>query len=91
MLTIKVLGPGCQNCQTLADKSKEALEAVAESQPEDFEATVVKVTQTEEFMKYGLLYTPGLVVNEKLVSAGRIPEVKEITGWLQAALATPAQ
>jgi small redox-active disulfide protein 2 len=91
MLTIKVLGPGCQNCQTVADKAKEALEAVAESQPEDFEATVVKVTQTEEFMKYGLLYTPGLVVNEKLVSAGRIPEVKEITGWLQAALATPAQ
>ena len=90
MLTIKVLGPGCQNCQTVADKAKEALEAVAESQPEDFEATVVKVTQTEEFMKYGLLYTPGLVVNEKLVSAGRIPEVKEITGWLQAALATPA-
>ena len=90
MLTIKVLGPGCQNCQTVADKAKEALEAVAESQPEDFEATVVKVTQTEEFMKYGLLYTPGLVVNEKLVSAGRIPEVKEITGWLQAALAAPA-
>ena len=59
MLTIKVLGPGCQNCQTLADKAKEALEAVAESQPQDFEATVVKVTQTEEFMKYGLLYTPG--------------------------------
>jgi small redox-active disulfide protein 2 len=90
MLTIKVLGPGCRNCQTLADKAKEALEVVAESQPEDFEATVLKVTQTEEFMKYGLLYTPGLVVNEKLVSAGRIPEVKEIIGWLQAALATPA-
>ena len=90
MLTIKVLGPGCQNCQTLADKSKEALEAVAEGQPEDFEATVVKVTQTEEFMKYGLLYTPGLVVNDKLVSAGRIPEVKEIAGWLQEALAAPA-
>ena len=90
MLTIKVLGPGCQNCQNLADKAKVALEAVAESQPEDFEATVVKVTQTEEFMKYGLLYTPGLVVNEKLVSAGRIPEVQEITGWLQKALAAPA-
>ncbi len=89
MLTIKVLGPGCQNCQTLADKAKEALELVAESQPEDFEATVLKVTQTEEFVKYGLLYTPGLVVNEKLVSAGRIPEAEEIRSWLQEALTAP--
>lgn len=90
MLTIKVLGPGCYNCEMLAQKAADALEAVAESQPEDFEAAIVKVTQTEEFMKYGLLYTPGLVVNEKLVSAGRIPEVNEITGWLQEALAAPA-
>jgi hypothetical protein len=90
MLTIKVLGPGCYNCELLAMKAAEALEVVANGQSEEFEATILKVTQTEEFMRYGLLYTPGLVVNEKLVSAGRIPEVKEITGWLQAALATPA-
>ncbi len=90
MLTIKVLGPGCQNCQTLANKAKEALEAVAAGQPEEFEATVLKVTKSEEFMKYGLLYTPGLVVNEKLVSAGRIPMVDEIKGWLQEALTAPA-
>jgi small redox-active disulfide protein 2 len=91
MLTIKVLGSGCQNCQTLADKAKEALEVVAESQPEDFEATVVKITETENIVKYGLLQTPGLVVNEKLVSAGRIPEAKEIAGWLEEALTAPAQ
>jgi hypothetical protein len=41
-------------------------------------------------MKYGLLQTPGLVVNEKLVSAGRLPEVKEITDWLQQASTTTA-
>lgn len=90
MLTIKILGSGCQNCQTLADRAKEALEVVAENQPKDFEATVVKVTQMEEIMKYGLLQTPGLVVNEKLVSAGRLPEVQEISGWLQGALTAPA-
>lgn len=87
MLTIKILGPGCPNCQNLADKAKEALEAVAEEAPEDFEATVVKVTDTNEFTTYGLVYTPGLVVNEKLVSTGRIPKINEIKGWLQEALA----
>jgi hypothetical protein len=90
MLTIKVLGGGCQNCQILAQHAEEALEAVAESQPENFEATILKVTEPENIQKYPILYTPGLVVNEKLVSAGRIPEVNEITGWLQEALAAPA-
>jgi hypothetical protein len=89
MLTIKVLGGGCQNCQILAQHAEEALEAVAESQPENFEATILKVTEPENIQKYPILYTPGLVINETLVSAGRIPEVKEITGWLQEALAAP--
>ena len=90
MLTIKVLGGGCRNCQILAEKTKEALEAVAVSQPEEFEATIVKVTEPENIQKYAILYTPGLVINEKVVSAGRIPEVNEIQGWLQQALAAPA-
>jgi hypothetical protein len=90
MLTIKVLGGGCRNCHILAEKAKEALEAVAVSQPEEFEATIVKVTEPENIQKYAILYTPGLVINEKVVSAGRIPEVNEIQGWLQKALAAPA-
>jgi small redox-active disulfide protein 2 len=86
MLTIKVLGPGCNNCQVLAQKAREALEAVAESRPDEFEATLVKVTDYQEIHKYPIMYTPGLVINEKVVSAGRIPAVDEIKGWLNEAL-----
>ena len=90
MLTIKVLGPGCYNCEVLAQKAIEALEVIAEGQPEEFEATILKVTEREDIMKYPIMYTPGLVINEKLVSAGRIPAVDEIKDWLVQALAEPA-
>lgn len=90
MLTIKVLGPGCRNCQVLAQKATEALEALAETQPDDYEATILKVTAPQDIMKYPIMYTPGLVINEKLVSAGRIPTADEIKGWLVEAVTQAA-
>ena len=90
MLTIKVLGPGCKNCQVLAQKTSEALEIMAANQPDEFEATILKVTEPQDIMKYPIMYTPGLVINEKLVSAGRIPTMDEIKGWLAEAITTPA-
>jgi small redox-active disulfide protein 2 len=78
MITIKVLGSGCANCKRLEATARKVVEALA------IEAEIIKVTDYAEIMKYPILSTPGLVVNEKLVSAGRIPSETEITDWLIA-------
>ncbi len=80
-LTIKVLGPGCANCENLEKNAREAVDALA------VDVTIEKVTDRAEFARYGLLYTPGLVIDEKLVAGGRIPRVAEISTWLADAAA----
>ena len=87
MLNVKVLGPGCRNCETLARKAADALTAVSAETPAAQGATIEKLTDYAQFAQYGLLHTPGLVINEKLVSAGRIPDVNEIKNWLVEATA----
>jgi small redox-active disulfide protein 2 len=82
MLTIKVLGPGCENCKRLAWLAERATQHLA------IDAQVIKVTNYNEIMKYDILSTPGLVINEKLVSSGRIPSEAEITTFLTDALET---
>jgi small redox-active disulfide protein 2 len=78
MVNIKVLGSGCANCKRLEETARKAVETLG------IEAEIEKVTDYAEIMKYPILSTPGLVINEKLVSAGRIPSEKEITDWLAA-------
>ena len=82
MLIIKVLGSGCENCKRLAWLAERAVQHLA------IEAKVIKVTDYKEIMKYDILSTPGLVINEKLVSSGRIPSETEITIFLTDALET---
>ena len=80
MLTIKVLGSGCENCKKLAYLTERAVNALS------VEAKVEKVTDYAEIMKYPILSTPGLVINEKLVVSGRVPGEAEITTFLTTAL-----
>jgi small redox-active disulfide protein 2 len=79
MLDIKVLGPGCSNCHKVHDLAVAALEEMG------LEATIEYVTNRSEYPKYGLMFTPGLVVNGKLVCAGRIPSQAEVKDWLTEA------
>lgn len=86
MLSIKVLGPGCKNCERVELHAVQAVEQWGAVHP-DVEVTIEKVTDTEKFLDYGLLSTPGLVINEKLVSSGRIPAPSHIVQWLEEAAA----
>ena len=80
MLTIKILGSGCANCKRL---EQIAHKIVKEMQ---LEAEVIKVTDYNDILKYNIISTPGLVINEKVVSSGRIPSPAEVTTFLTSAL-----
>lgn len=82
MLSIKILGSGCANCKRVEQIAKKVVSDLV------IEAQVIKVTDYNDIMKYNVLSTPGLVINEKVVSAGRIPTPAEVTTWLANALQT---
>jgi small redox-active disulfide protein 2 len=71
-MDIKVLGPGCPKCKTL---EKATREAVAES---GVDATVSKVDDIVEIMNYGVMRTPALVINNKVIFSGKVPGMKEL-------------
>jgi small redox-active disulfide protein 2 len=77
-MEIKVLGPGCFNCQKLEEMVKVALKELG------ITASVVKVTDIGEIAKHGVLSTPGLVVNGKVVCSGKpIPTMDQIKALIK--------
>jgi small redox-active disulfide protein 2 len=77
-MVIKVLGPSCANCKTLERRTQEAVSAL------QVEASIEKVTDLYGIVAYGVMRTPALVIDEKLVSEGRVPTVDHIKVLIQA-------
>ena len=75
-MIIKVLGTGCSNCKRLEENAKKAVEELG------IEATIEKVTDIKEIMKYGVMKTPAIVVDEKVKAFGRVPKAEEIKKYL---------
>ena len=79
MLTIKVLGPGCPNCYKVEEITKASLSTMG------MDAQIEKITDYNEIVEYGVLSTPGLMINGRVVCSGQIPSQAEVTSWLEDA------
>jgi small redox-active disulfide protein 2 len=82
MTVIKILGSGCANCKRVEQIAHQVIADM------NIEAQVIKVTDYADMMVYNVMSTPGVVINEKVVSTGRIPTPAEMTTWLTNALET---
>lgn len=80
MLDVKVAGPGCRNCIELESRVKQALEEL------QAEATVTKISDYQEIAKAGIMMTPGLIINGKVVLQGKVPTVGIAKGYLLDAM-----
>jgi small redox-active disulfide protein 2 len=78
MVAVKILGSGCANCRKLEAVAREAAASAG------VQAEFIKVTDMKDILAYDIVSTPGLVINEKLVSSGRIPTQTEVKQWLTA-------
>jgi len=79
MVEIKILGGGCANCKRLEQIARKVVDTL------NVQAEFIKVTNYAEIAELGVMSTPGLIVNGKIVSSGRIPAEVEIEEWIRAA------
>lgn len=82
-MIIKVLGTGCANCVALERVTREALDSIGA------EATIEKVTDPGDIASYGIMRTPGLVVDEQVVVSGRVPTAAHVRSILAPLVGSP--
>ena len=80
-MKIKVLGTGCPKCKKLFAEAEKAIAASGAA------VELEKVEKLDEIMKYAVMMTPALVVNEEVKASGRIPHSSEIVAWIASAAA----
>lgn len=76
-MIVKILGTGCKRCSNLEEMVRNIIKE------NKIDAIVEKVTDLQEFIRYGILATPGLVINEKVISSGIVPSKEKILEWLK--------
>lgn len=83
-MKIKVLGTGCPKCKKLYAEAEKAIAQSGQS------AELEKVEKIDDIMKYGVMMTPALVIDEEVKASGRIPSSAEIVAWIKAGAGKPA-
>jgi len=78
MKEVKVLGPGCKRCETVEQMVRDTAAALG------VEVAVEKVTDYATIARYGVLSTPGIVIDEKVVHAGGLPDADALKTWIAA-------
>jgi len=78
MKNVKVLGPGCKRCEATADLVR------AEAAKLGLAIEVEKITDYPAIARFGVVSTPGIVIDGKLVHAGGLPKAEDVAGWLAA-------
>lgn len=76
-MTIKILGTGCAKCKKLEESARQAISELG------IDAMVEKVTNLDEIMDYGVMMTPALVIDEKVVASGKLLSVSDIKEIIQ--------
>ena len=76
-MVIKILGVGCSRCRKLEQQIKDIV------LNNNIDTTIEKVTDIDDMMKYGIMATPGLIINEKLKSSGTLPKNEQILNWIE--------